>query len=339
MSSEPLNSDSETGDEDVKVEDTESSTERMKEASVSPPSSPPVVKENISQDMPPATGKRPHEEMIIVPEEAEDSSATFVGEGEATTSQSRQVIKTTDPPSTFKPSTQAHSMPPPQSPASSMGPPSQKPPRSGQGTVSAQSSQSPPARPGSTQHDAAKQQKPISDVSDESSDDTVESDSAQVDPQAKIENFDWQDLQQRYHDKIAELDATEHNILGEFNSLCDYFSVWAQTGSHREVDRSFKRLKTQMTLVQHHESELEAKRQHYIQVVNAFKIAMLLGDPDFADVVRKQKEQHGAIKTSKESHHALVAPGQPPHSRTPATTQLPVYPDFDDIHPARCIVL
>ncbi|KAK3709275.1 hypothetical protein LTR37_011013 [Vermiconidia calcicola] len=276
MSLGSLNSGADSGDEEVKVEATEPSTERAEEASVSPPSSPPVAKEDISQDMPPATRKRSHEEMSIVPEETEDSSATAIGEVEAATSQSKQANTAADPSSTFKPSTQAHSMPPPQIPASSMISSSYKPPRSGQGTVSAQSSQAQPAKPGSTQHDAAKQQKPISDVSDESSDDTVESDSSQADPQTKIENFDWQDLQKRYHDKIAELDATEHNILGEFNSLCDYFSVWAQTGSHREVDRSFKRLKTQMTLVQHHEDELETKRQHYIQVVNAFKSALEL---------------------------------------------------------------
>lgn len=41
------------------------------------------------------------------------------------------------------------------------------------------------------------------------------------DPQDKIEDFDWNDLQQRYHDKIAQLDATEHSILGEFGKLCD----------------------------------------------------------------------------------------------------------------------
>ena len=41
------------------------------------------------------------------------------------------------------------------------------------------------------------------------------------DPQDKIEDFDWNDLQQRYHDKIAQLDAMEHSILGEFGKLCD----------------------------------------------------------------------------------------------------------------------
>ena len=44
--------------------------------------------------------------------------------------------------------------------------------------------------------------------------------------------------------------------------LEQYFEAWAETTKEREVDRSFKRLKTQTAFVQYQETELEARRKH-----------------------------------------------------------------------------
>ncbi|KAK5172322.1 uncharacterized protein LTR77_003960 [Saxophila tyrrhenica] len=100
--------------------------------------------------------------------------------------------------------------------------------------------------------------------------------SDQSDPEDRIENFDWTDHESRYHAKMNEFRETENEIVNEFRSLCQYFDVWARAGADQEVDRSFKRMKTQAALVQHHEDELEKTRQHYIEVVNAFKGALAL---------------------------------------------------------------
>ncbi|KAL1585756.1 hypothetical protein WHR41_05147 [Cladosporium halotolerans] len=95
-------------------------------------------------------------------------------------------------------------------------------------------------------------------------------------PANAIEAFDWEDLESRYHHHMQDFAAQEQDIYTSFNELCGYFSVWAETGHTREVDRSFKRLKTQSTLVRHHEEELESKRHHYVKVVDAFKSALQL---------------------------------------------------------------
>lgn len=94
---------------------------------------------------------------------------------------------------------------------------------------------------------------------DENEDEPEEVDSSMPDsePQDQIEAFDWDELQQCYHDKTHELDQQEQAVMNQFNSLCDervpvliylrsanilqYFSVWAQTGSMHETGRSFKR--------------------------------------------------------------------------------------------------
>ncbi|EMC95293.1 hypothetical protein BAUCODRAFT_47991, partial [Baudoinia panamericana UAMH 10762] len=95
-------------------------------------------------------------------------------------------------------------------------------------------------------------------------------------PEDKIAEYHWEDLQERYHNKMKELTAREAAIFTEFNQLCEFFACWAATSQIHEVDRSFKRLKTQVTFVQHEELELEQKREHYIKVVEAFKSALQL---------------------------------------------------------------
>ncbi|TLD07939.1 hypothetical protein E2P81_ATG10563 [Venturia nashicola] len=99
-------------------------------------------------------------------------------------------------------------------------------------------------------------------------------------PADSIAPFDWMELESRYHQQMHQYGAQEQELYGSFSELCNYFYVWAETGHGHEVDRSFKRMKTQITLVQHEEQELEKKRLHYVKVVEAFKSALQLLSSD-----------------------------------------------------------
>ncbi|KYG43456.1 hypothetical protein M433DRAFT_156728 [Acidomyces richmondensis BFW] len=111
-------------------------------------------------------------------------------------------------------------------------------------------------------------------------DDSLSCDESDLgEPNEPMEDFDWMHLEQRFHEKVKEFNNKEQAILSEFNRLCSYFNAWANTSHVFEVDRGFKRLKTQMAFVRHEEDELEQKRNHYIKVVEAFKSALqLLGN-------------------------------------------------------------
>ncbi|TKA77764.1 hypothetical protein B0A49_01564 [Cryomyces minteri] len=104
----------------------------------------------------------------------------------------------------------------------------------------------------------------------------VETTDEDADPSEPIAPFDWKNLENKYHDKIRERAAEEQRIYDEFGKLITYFNVWSSTTSRHEVERSFKRLKTQMAYVNHSEDVLEQKRQHYLKVVAAFQSALAL---------------------------------------------------------------
>ncbi|KXT15939.1 hypothetical protein AC579_1451 [Pseudocercospora musae] len=111
----------------------------------------------------------------------------------------------------------------------------------------------------------------------ESLDDSEFSDSAGESlPEVALPGFDWNNLQQRYRDRMDELNREENKVLEDFNRLIGYFSIWADVGSGQELHRSSKRLRTQLVYVQHEEEHLEEKRQHYVKVVDAFKSALAL---------------------------------------------------------------
>ncbi|KAL9093950.1 MAG: hypothetical protein Q9165_003873 [Trypethelium subeluteriae] len=112
----------------------------------------------------------------------------------------------------------------------------------------------------------------------------------EAEPDEPIDSFNWSDLEMRYHDMIKERNQVEHQLLQEFDHLSQvncpmlvvvlslrgvkFFCQWAAAGALRETDRSYKRLKTQAAFVNHEERQLEQKRQHYVQVVNAFRSAL-----------------------------------------------------------------
>nr|OQO31162.1 hypothetical protein B0A51_01893 [Rachicladosporium sp. CCFEE 5018] len=106
------------------------------------------------------------------------------------------------------------------------------------------------------------------------------SDTAAIDdPAEPIKDFDWGDLYARYGKCMDKLTHEENQIWADFNNLSNMFNAWVAASEQHELERGSKRLKTQTTLVRHHEGLLEEKRQHYIKVVEAFQSALKLLGP------------------------------------------------------------
>ncbi|KAK3116402.1 hypothetical protein LTR53_003266 [Teratosphaeriaceae sp. CCFEE 6253] len=232
-----------------------------------PASSPPLVPADAIKP----SRERSHEdkatEQGIIYDEMED-------EVDVTPSQLKLSSSQIDVPAKKLPSSAAHTsmLPPPAARAPTiMPPPSFRPPQSGQGSQGFATSQTHPLQSqqelnSPIQHDA--------DAVDSEATipDHIESDDMDVpvDPQDKIVEFDWTDLEQRYYAKMSELNGKEMAIWTEFDRLCN-------AGLHLLAETST--LKTQAIFVQHKEDELEQNRGHYIKVVEAFKSALsLLGN-------------------------------------------------------------
>ncbi|KAK0795969.1 hypothetical protein LTR02_003854 [Friedmanniomyces endolithicus] len=262
----------------------------------SPASSPPVeMPTNAKKEAAQLSRKRSHEDMNASNDAIRDSKTDKSSEPDHNKLPNSQLGNPANEPSKAPTPT---TMPPPAGkPASAMAPPLSRPPQSGQGSQTAQITHAGPTQ----QKKASKPIAPSHQRADEGSEATIPDDassdgvSTPSEPHDRIAEFDWTDLERRYHHRMEGLGATEHQIYDEFNQLCDvhnlhqahdwnaddaqFFGVWAATSQVHEVDRSYKRLKTRMTLVQHHEEELERKRGHYIKVVEAFKSALqLLGN-------------------------------------------------------------
>lgn len=111
--------------------------------------------------------------------------------------------------------------------------PSQKVPPSGQGQASAAAAQPAKTKSKDKQKNAkapqkaksAPQEQPATQDGEgngtEYETDTDASDSDESVPEEQIKDFDWTDLETRYHEKIQELGEQEHQLMGEFNQLMD----------------------------------------------------------------------------------------------------------------------
>lgn len=232
MSSEPVKNEVHLPREPSSAQDQSTSTgvERMQSTTPqssplsSPPSSPPVVKQRGSEDeMPPPSRKRSHEDMRDERENAIKSSATAVGDVDLTASQVKPSDSQTDSSATALHNIPANtSMAPPPNPTLNMQPPSQKPSRSGQGTVRTQTQQSHTSQPEKASNDTMSKL-----VEDSGSSDTIPDDGESAgtatpsEPQDRIEDFDWEDLQRRYHSRMHELNDEERAIFDEFDALCN----------------------------------------------------------------------------------------------------------------------
>ncbi|KAK5677921.1 hypothetical protein LTS10_009804 [Elasticomyces elasticus] len=232
----------------------------------SPPSSPPLKREeDIEEDTLPTSRKRSHEDMNT-------DHNTDVEASRPEFSVKPSESQTEAP----LPSTSAHTMLPPSGGKTSSKteqamPP---PPQSGQRPQASQTEPPHAPKPNTSHHVNDNNIDSETTIPDDVS--SEEDDPMTEEPDVKIVDFNWTDLEERYHKRMGELSATEDEIYAEFNDLCNFFGVWASTSQTHEVSRSYKRLKTQMTLVQHHEEGLEQKRNHYIKVVEAFKSALSL---------------------------------------------------------------
>lgn len=96
------------------------------------------------------------------------------------------------------------------------------------------------------------------------------------DPAEQIQDFDWDELLSRYHAAMAECEENQVALMQEWEDLNNFFQVWAQAGHIQETNRTYSRLKTRATHVQHSEENLEQKRLHYVSVVHAFESALRL---------------------------------------------------------------
>ncbi|KAE9368412.1 hypothetical protein N431DRAFT_414791 [Stipitochalara longipes BDJ] len=115
--------------------------------------------------------------------------------------------------------------------------------------------------------------RPTEDLDEPSSDsDTVASEGTGTD----LPVFDWVDLQHRYTKAIQAVNQEEEDILEEFYKYSDAFSVWGGASANRDNERASKRLRTREKFVRLGEASLEEKKEHYTEVVDAFKKALAL---------------------------------------------------------------
>lgn len=190
------------------------------------PTRPVPLVESARSTTPPVTRKRSQEEMNgKAMKTQEPDSGTIVDNTDAASTQIKQdKNEPSSLSSTLKPSGSTSSMLPPPLPASSST--SQKPPRSGQGsTASTQSSQPRDTEAKDVTDAPATTQKADNEATGDDStdnDEASEPDSPELsEPYERIEIFDWNELQQRYHDKTSQLHSEEAGIVDEFHGLCD----------------------------------------------------------------------------------------------------------------------
>lgn len=225
-----------------------------------PPDSSPPGSTSGSDDEEPVTKrlaspgkKRSHENMEADAYEPFTSSATMMGDVTWSSPQANAPEQSSG--NGVKPSTAAHS--------SSMGPaplPTSQLPSSQKAPTSAQHPSKPKPKSPPTAKPTSRQRQPSPSPEAEDEPETEDVDAVSEHPQERLPNFAWQDLHQRYHDKMTELDGREEEAMKDFSKLCEvdllsppyrtadsrltctqYFAIWADAGSKREVDRSFKR--------------------------------------------------------------------------------------------------
>ena len=189
----------------------------MQESNTPRSSPPPLGAYDSSPPAAPSTRKRSHDET-----EAADTSSTEVGEHvDVTASQLKPSSSQVDEKESIKPSTAAHSSGmPPLHMSSTMGPPPNKSFRPGRDGHSSRKNNDPTMAASFkvSQASAVEPDQPDSETTLPDEDGSPSSTPAE--PQDMIEDFDWRDLEERYHDNVNKLNQNEQKILAEFSSLC-----------------------------------------------------------------------------------------------------------------------
>ncbi|KAH8596745.1 hypothetical protein B0O99DRAFT_685740 [Bisporella sp. PMI_857] len=91
---------------------------------------------------------------------------------------------------------------------------------------------------------------------------------------AELAAIDWDEFETRYMEQLVALDKTELDLVNEFSSLYQSFTIWANAAADADHVRGWKRLKTRERFVQLSEQKLDDKKKHYTEVVDAFKRAL-----------------------------------------------------------------
>lgn len=180
-------------------------------------SSPPVegVEADVSEETPRPSKERSLEEMDVEPQDGLfPSSATMVGD----VASSAEPVETSGQTEQMKLKTVAHNMSPPPVPSFSIQqpfrtPPSAQPPQK-QKAEQSQQTEPIPAEP----KRMPSRERPKTPESDDP-------DTQLDDPQDRIADFDWIDLQHRYHDRMKELNQEEEDAMDEFRRLCQVRNV------------------------------------------------------------------------------------------------------------------
>lgn len=207
-------------------------------------SSPPLL--DVKPDRSNANRKRPHESMDAKAENQFASSATMTGDPASSMVPPKQPNQS--------PSDKFDAMPPPKLPPTSSALPFSTAPTSAQIPHKPDSNKPEPDQPAPAKP-LAEEKAPQAER--EATPETDDPSGSPGEPQDPIEAFDWRDLEERYHDKMIALTKQEQAAMQEFGDLCQvwpllrdcsqsahlaqFFAVWSDTGSRREIERSFKR--------------------------------------------------------------------------------------------------
>ncbi|KAJ5147700.1 hypothetical protein N7526_001052 [Penicillium atrosanguineum] len=76
-----------------------------------------------------------------------------------------------------------------------------------------------------------------------------------------LEEFDWEQLQEKYTDAMNEHSRVEEDLRVETAKLLEVFTAWSQTTVLQDEQRALKRFKTQMQHVQNSEIVVESKKK------------------------------------------------------------------------------
>jgi hypothetical protein len=159
------------------------------------------------------SSKKRSSEHLNDAEDIPPSSKTMVGDSSSQQAEIARMVST-------QPSMEAHNKTIPLPPLFNAT--SRATPPSGQGHAGGQSSSSRTMRSDETSKpsvDTTENAQKDHNGSDDSSNSSSSTISPATEPDEKIVDFDWIDLEQRYHDKMHELDDKEDETFNQFSAL------------------------------------------------------------------------------------------------------------------------
>ncbi|MCJ1228400.1 hypothetical protein MMC12_005061 [Toensbergia leucococca] len=136
--------------------------------------------------------------------------------------------------------------------------------------------QSPPPQPPSPKTATSSQPDNVVDMVDQNAASTPQAVVQDINPRDVMDEYGWDDLEERFLARMGECRKKEEEINMEFREWLKVFEAWTSTTLVHEEERAHKRLRTRMSYVQGAEVQLEERRLHYIKVVQAFESALAL---------------------------------------------------------------